>query len=207
MKQGLGDLHPPPQAAGELLRPLLPPLGEAEALQGGGDTALQLPAGEAVEVALVDEVLAHAELDVEARALEDDAEPPAHLPRLGGEIGAEHPHGAGLRPGEGGEDAEQGRLATAVRSQEAEDAPRGHVEIQAGERGPGGTGLAFAGVGVPEAPGLDGRSLGGHRRGQETTRSSSMISNRAGKYRSEASIRRRAPGFVRAWAKAKENPR
>ena len=134
VEERLGDLRPPAQPPGELRRPLARALGQAEALETGGDPPGEVPAAEAVEMPLMDEVLADGELEIEAGALEDDAEPAADLPRLRGEVGAEDVDRAALRAGQGREDAEQGRLAAAVGPEEAEDLPRRHLEVDPRER-------------------------------------------------------------------------
>src|SRR5205823_528877 len=89
VEERLGDLHPPAQPARKLLHPLIRALRQPEPLQTGGDPPVQIPSTEAIQMPLVDEVLAHGELNIEARALEDDAEPAPDLPRLGDEVGAE----------------------------------------------------------------------------------------------------------------------
>ena len=76
----------PPAGAGPRRAP--PPADparsvEAEALEAGGDPAGEVAAAEAVEMPLVDQVLAHGELEVEAGALEDDAEPRGGPPAPG----------------------------------------------------------------------------------------------------------------------------
>src|SRR6187549_1679400 len=101
-------------------------------------------------MSLMDEVLAHGELKVEARVLEDHAEPAAHLGRLGPEVGAEDADGAFVRMGQGGEDTEQGRLAAAVGPEEAEDLPRHYGKIDPRERLPRRS-LPLGFIGVPKA--------------------------------------------------------
>ncbi len=161
MEERLGDLHPPAQPPRELRRPLVDALGQTEALETGGDPSGEIPAAEAVEMPLMDQVLADGELEIEAGALEDDAEPAADLPRLRGEVGAEDVDRAALRPGQRGENAEQGRLAAAVGSEEAEDLPRRHLEVDPRQRRRHRTSPAPGGIGVAHAAPLDGRRASG----------------------------------------------
>ena len=81
-----------------------------------GDEGEVLHAGEAVEER---EVLGH------------DADAPLHLHRLGEWVEAEDAHGAGGRAQQPGQALDGGRLAGAVGTEEAVEAPLGHGEVDA----------------------------------------------------------------------------
>src|SRR5919204_234648 len=70
--------------------------GEAEALEMVGHPSLQLAAGEAVELALEDEVLAAGRLAVGAVLLADDADRVAHADGLGEHVDAGHSGAPGI---------------------------------------------------------------------------------------------------------------
>ena len=150
VEERLGDLGAAAEPPRQLASPLPVAVGEAEAGERRVYPSREIAPAEAIEMPLVPEVLADRELEVEARALEDDAEEPPHRPRLPSWIEAEDTDLAGLRARQGGEETEERRLAAAVGAEEAEDLPRRHVEIDPNER-PRGTG------GRPAPPAAAGR--------------------------------------------------
>lgn len=153
VQQRLGEFDPPPHAAAEFLDVVLAPIGQAELVEVALDAGLELGAGHAEEPAVVAEVLLGGEFDVEAGALEDDAEALADGVGLGEGVAAEDADD-GARPGgseHGGDDAEEGGLAPAVGAEDAEDLALGDGEVDAVERGAVGLG-----VGVREVLDVDG---------------------------------------------------
>jgi hypothetical protein len=81
--QGLGQLHPPAEAAGQALHPVAGPLGEAEAREQPRRAPAQIASAQPEEPAVVADVLGDGQLAVQAGMLEDDAEVPPHRLRLG----------------------------------------------------------------------------------------------------------------------------
>lgn len=67
-----------------------------------------------------------------------EADPPTHLAPLGDDVEPGHPGPAGVGTGEGGEDAEQGGLASAVGPEQGPDPTPGDLEVDPaqGARGP-----------------------------------------------------------------------
>jgi hypothetical protein len=67
-----------------------------------------------VQAGVEAQVLAAAEVAVEQRLVAEEADLAAQLPGLAGQRAAQRPHLAAARPQQGGEDAQQGRLAGPV---------------------------------------------------------------------------------------------
>ena len=104
---------------------------QPDALQRAVDAAV----GRAVAGGRVDvEVLAAGEVGMEARLLDDRADARERRGALAGEVVTEDPHVAGGRLGEPEEQADQGRLAGAVGSEEAEGGAPRDFEVDSGER-------------------------------------------------------------------------
>jgi hypothetical protein len=81
-----------------------------------------------------DEVLGAGERLVERRVLAGQPDELADLVRLGGDVVAEHRRAAVVRRDQGGEDADDGGLAGAVRAEEAEDGAGGDGQVDAVHR-------------------------------------------------------------------------
>ena len=79
-------------------------------------------------------VLAHRQLDVDARRLEDDADQTTNLLRLAYHVVATDRGAPAGRGEQGGEDPEQRGLAAAVRSEQAEDLAAPHAEREVDQR-------------------------------------------------------------------------
>src|SRR5207245_11798018 len=78
------------------------------------DALGELRTAQAVEPAVMAEVLRDGELAVDARVLEDDAEPAAHRVRRARHVVTEDAGGTAVGRQEGGEDTEERALAAAV---------------------------------------------------------------------------------------------
>ena len=85
---------------------------------------------------VVAQVLAPAQLAVEQRLVPEVAHLRRQLPALAGQVRAEHPRAAAVRPQEAGEHAQQRRLARAVAAEHRERLPLLHAHAHAGERDP-----------------------------------------------------------------------
>ena len=109
----------------------LPGPGQVELLDEGLTPPGGLLAGEAVQAAVVDELLADARLGRRAAPLGDIADLASHLHRLGAEVVAGDGRRSGARLEQGGEHAERGRLVGAVGPEEADDLAGGDVEVDA----------------------------------------------------------------------------
>ena len=149
VEQAHGDVEPALHAAGVGLHLARGGVGEPEALERLGHPALQLGAGDPVELALDHEVLAAGGVGVDAVLLAHDADRMADAHRLGEDVETGHAGAARVGAGEGGEDADGGALAGAVGAQQAEHGARLDLEVEAVER------AHVARVGLDEAVRLD----------------------------------------------------
>ena len=95
------------------------------------------------------EVLEAGQVLVDGRVLAREPDPLANLRRLADDVEARDVGGAFIGSQQGGQDSDSGRLAGAVRAQQAEDAPCLGAEVHAAE----GFDLA---VSLAQAGGLDG---------------------------------------------------
>ena len=144
------DVEPPLHAAGVGLDQPVGRVGEAEALERLGRPLAQRGAGDPVELALDDEVLAAGRVHVDAVLLADDADRVADAHGLGEHVVAGDAGAARVGGGEGGEDADGRGLARPVGAEQAEDGARLDLEVEAVER------TDVARIGLDEAVGLDG---------------------------------------------------
>ena len=153
MDQAHRDVEPPLHAARVGLDAPVGRVREAEALQRLRDPAPQRGAGDPVELALDDEVLAAGGVGVDAVLLADDADRVADADGLGEDVEAGDAGAAGVRPRERGEDPDGRGLAGAVGAEQAEDRAGRDREVEPVER------ADVAGIGLDEAVGLDGIGL------------------------------------------------
>ena len=107
---------------------------EAEALHGALHAVAQGAAAESVEVALGAQVLFDRECLIEALRLEDDADVTAHRRGVALHVVAGDDGVAIGRHHHGREDAEEGRLAAAVGTEQAEDFALLHFEADVRKR-------------------------------------------------------------------------
>ncbi len=153
----LGDLDPPGEAAREGLDQVAGSVGELEAgeelVRPGG----QAGAREAVQMALVAQVLGDGQLLVEARGLEYDADRGPDRAGLGRDVVPEDARRARRRGEQGRQDAEERALPAPVGAEESEDLPARDLEVDALEGGP-------LPEGPSEATGLGGQFGSGHDR-------------------------------------------
>jgi len=143
--------HAAREAADRVVRPL----GEAEGVEQAPGLAGEILLGDPVEAADEQQVLARREVGVERRAVGDEAQAPARLERLGGDVVAVDAHAPAVGGEQAAEDAQGRGLAGAVGPQQAQDLAAAHLEIQAVE----GDELAVA---LRDA--LEGRRQIRHRR-------------------------------------------
>ncbi len=107
---------------------------QAELFEDAIRAPADLGAAEAVEARERSEVVAHGEKELGGAFLDDDRDPPAHLERFCDDIAVEHRGGAGGRPRERRQNAQERRLAGAVRAEEAEDGAALDVEREPVDR-------------------------------------------------------------------------
>ncbi len=107
------------------------------------------PGVDAVQLGVQAEVLLGGEVAVERLVLEDEADVPADVVALGGDVEAAHAGGAGGGPRERAEHVDRRALAGAVGAEEAEDLAASDGERDAAD------GLDLA-VGLGELVDLDG---------------------------------------------------
>ena len=86
-----------------------------------------------LQMPLVDHVLAHRQLRVEARRLEDDSDSSTDVVGAPDDVVSRHGGAPVARVQQGRQDAEEGGLPAAVRPEQAEDLPAPHLERQAVE--------------------------------------------------------------------------
>jgi len=122
VEQCLGDAYPLPHAAGEAAERPAAGRGEVHQLEQLVDAGAGAAPGKALDRRQVGEELAGAQVGIDAEVLRQVAELPAQLPRIAHDVMALPQHAPRGRPGHGGEDAHQRRLAGAVRTQQPEDA-------------------------------------------------------------------------------------
>jgi hypothetical protein len=145
-------------AAGELLGALVGLVGEVDEVQQVGDAPVALAPRDAVGLAGEPDVLLRCQLRVDAGLLGHVADGLPDLPGLGRHVEAVDPDAPAGRRQQRGEHLDRGRLARAVRPEEAEELPLGYRQVDAAN------GLGAVGVGQPEV--LDahgGPTLGGGR--------------------------------------------
>src|SRR5262249_61281284 len=109
-------------------------LGEAETFEQLLDALPPRTAGQPVDLGLHLQVLAPGRLRVEAVFLADDADRAAHTFRVGDDIEAGHARLAAVWARESGQDLDGGRLAGAVRADQAGDRSRLDGEAEPVER-------------------------------------------------------------------------
>ena len=122
VQQRLGQFHPPSQSPPESVstrsRARSPtPRRESMRLR----PAVEADATEAVQVAVVQEILHHRELGIQARMLEDHPQMASDVVRLAGHVVVEDGDASAGGEEQRGQNLEEGRLAAAVGSEKAED--------------------------------------------------------------------------------------
>ena len=154
MHQAARDLQAPSHAAGvglDLLVTAVPEVDHLEHLTHPGRDGAGV---DAVELGVEAEVLLGGEVAVERRVLEHEADVPADVVALAGDVEAAHAGGAGGGPRQRAEHVDRRALAGAVGAEEAEDLAGSDGERDAAD------GLDLA-VGLDEVLDLDGGWSGG----------------------------------------------
>jgi hypothetical protein len=145
-EQAAGDAEPLAHAERVRLHAVVGSRGQPDALQRAGDP----PRGGAVARRGVHlQVLAPGQVRVEARLLDDRADPGQGLRAARRQVVAEQPQAARARPREAEQQPHERRLAGAVAAEEAERAAARHLQVDRLQRRVGAEAL-------PEALGLDG---------------------------------------------------
>jgi hypothetical protein len=142
VNQGAGDLDPPGLAAGELAHLVVHPVDEPDALQQRVHAPLRLPARDAVEARVVEEVLANGEIRVEGPALEHGAEERQRPGGLTAQVVPEDPHRAGPVVVEPRDHGEERGLARPVGTQKRHDGALRHLQRHVEERVAGAEAVA-----------------------------------------------------------------
>ena len=110
-EETLGELDAAAESPREPIDEIPPALGDPEAVQEGVDAPGELGTAQAVEPTVMAEVLLDGEPAVDARMLEDDAQPAAHGVGRAAHVVAEDARDASVRGQEGREDPEERALA------------------------------------------------------------------------------------------------
>src|SRR5262249_24571083 len=121
MQKRLGDFDAPFEASLKRVDDVAAPVCKAHAIENGVDTAGEIGARESEQIALAAEVFLDFEFLVETLRLEDHADSAADFTGLIYHAQTADASPAGGRSHHGGEDAEQGRLATSVGAKEPVD--------------------------------------------------------------------------------------
>src|SRR3989442_6438798 len=107
---------------------------QLELLDGLGGSLLRGRSRHAVKPALEDELSPAGDLAVGTTGLADVTDPVANPVLLCGEVAARDTRGAAARRQQGGEHAQRGRFAGAVRAEQAGDLARAYVQVHDGHR-------------------------------------------------------------------------
>jgi len=126
-----GDIEAAALAAGEGFHRPVGEIGEVEVGAELVGAAVGGVGADAVEPGLENELLADEAAGVGAAGLGDVADPAADADGVGAEVAAGDGRGAGGRAEEGGQHPEGGRLAGAVRAEEADDLAGGDCKVDA----------------------------------------------------------------------------
>ena len=132
MQQGLGQFGAPLQSSRKGFHLVPAARFQPEALQHLVHPRGQFFAGQPEQVALEAQVLGDAQLDIEARRLKDHPQAVSHRPGMRGGIQAVHLGPAAGWPEQRGEDAQQGALSAARRSDDGRDAVSGYIKVNVG---------------------------------------------------------------------------
>jgi hypothetical protein len=144
-----GDVEPTPHAARVVLDQAAGGVGQAEGLEQLGRARLRLGAAQAEQPREQDEVLPACQVLVDRGQLAREADDAAHVIGLANDVVPEHARRPGVRAQQRGQHLDGGRLAGAVRPEDAVDRAAGDREIDAVD------GARRAEV-LHEARGLDG---------------------------------------------------
>ena len=160
MDHRLGDQQPPLHSARQRARMRIALVGEAHRLEQLLAAAVRL--GDAVEPALVLEHLERGEEGIEEDLLRNDADRALGVAVIAVDVEPPDRRAAGGLGDQPRQNVDQRRLSRAVRAEQAEDLPFGHVEADPVERQ-----LArrrpVAGVALHEVADRDGGRGAGHR--------------------------------------------
>jgi hypothetical protein len=118
------DLEPPAHAAGERLDPSGAALPQTHHLQHLADAVRDPRLGHPVQLGVEAQVLLGGQVGVERRVLEHETDVAPHVGALADDVVAGDERRAGGRHGERAQHLDRGRLAGAVRAEEAEDLAR-----------------------------------------------------------------------------------
>ena len=128
LHQDFGKPEPLAHAARVRADPVAGDLGKIDALERIGDARLALRLGEADQPRGVAQIVARAEIIVEADRIRQVADPALDRERFAHRIMTEHPRGAGRNLGQPEQHEDRRRLAGAIRAEQAEDLPARHRE-------------------------------------------------------------------------------
>ena len=122
MQQRAGDLDAARLAAGQVAHLLARAVGEPDDLQRPLGAPARLAAADAVQRAVIEQVLPQRQIEIERAALEHDAEPLQRRRGAAADVVAEDADLAGDVVVEPGDQREQRRLAGAVEAQQHDEA-------------------------------------------------------------------------------------
>ena len=130
------EAQPPAHADRELRHGLVGAVGEADQVERMADRRGRISRRDALRAGEEVQVLGRRQGGIERHLLGHEPEHAAHGRRLGGQTVPPDRHGAGVEAEQGGEDAERGRLARAVRTKQSDDLARCNGERESRERDP-----------------------------------------------------------------------
>ena len=153
--EDLGHLHAPFEAAAQIDHLAMGFGRQAEVVHHPVGARANLAGAHAVEPRERAEIVPHGQKQLDGRFLDHDRDPPPHFERRRDNVVAEDDGGARGRPHQRGQDAQQRRLARAVRAEQSEDRAARDVERQAIDRAD--SRLSAPGVQLDEIADSNGR--------------------------------------------------
>ena len=131
MQQSGGQIQTAAHAAGIGAAAAIDPVAHRQQLHQLADATIPFRPIQVIEIALQLQQLAATEDLVEGHLLGHIAQPLAHATRVGQGIEARHPNQAGIGSQQGGEDAQAGGLAGAIRAKQPIEAAARNAEVEA----------------------------------------------------------------------------
>ena len=128
MQQRAGDLDAARLAAGKVAHLLARPVGEADELQRPLGALARLATANAVQRAVIEQVLPQRQIEIQRPALKDDAEALQRRRGAAPDVVTEYADLAGDVVVEAGDQREQRRLAGAVEAQQHDEAATRNLE-------------------------------------------------------------------------------
>src|ERR1700682_117322 len=128
MQQTVGQLDAPLHASGECLYAFRGSVGQSNATQNFSHPCLQARSAQAIQMSLMPEILIGGELPIDALRLEYHSNLPTYLGGVLCRIASHHERTTGAGYHQRGKNPEERRLSAAIRTQQAKQLRRTHLE-------------------------------------------------------------------------------